>query len=347
MQALKTIQHKIVLNAIIIFFSFFFFLVESFPQQLYANIGNLKLESGNFIPDCKIGYRVFGALNSDSSNAILYPTWFGGFSEHLAGLIGPGKLVDSTKYFVIAVDALGNGISSSPTNSGLENNFPAFSMRDIVNAEYLLITETLKLKKLFGAVGGSMGGMQVLQLVVSYPDLVSRAIAYVPTPWASSYDKLLWQTRYEFLSSALKCGMPEREIMKIISLLTQNVARTPDHFVKNNPRENFDSFIKKYDKEPSKIFTSLDYMYQLQAMIEHDVLATPGVTKENLKERIKTKMFLIIAERDIILHPSSAKEFAAMIGAKTLLLDSDCGHLSVNCEMEQVVKEIDIFWGSK
>lgn len=343
MQLLKTNQQGHSLKLIIIIFSFFFFSFEIFPQQLYGEIGNLKLENGGEINDCKIGYRIFGKLNADSTNAVMYPTWFAGFSEHLANLIGPGKLVDSTKYFVIAVDALGNGISTSPHNSGMNENFPSFTMRDIVHAEYLLLTKILGLKKLHAAIGGSMGGMQVLQFAASYPEFAKKIVAYVPTPWASSYDKLLWQTRYDFIETSRKYNVSEKEIMKIINMLTQTVARTPDHFVLNNSRENFETYLKKFDKEPSNIFTSIDYMYQLRAMINHDILATEGITKENVKEKIKSEIFLIIAERDIILHPSSAKEFAAMINAKTLLLDSDCGHLSVNCEMEKVVKAIDEF----
>lgn len=343
MKALKTIQRKPYFKTIIIFFSFLLFSFEFYAQQLYGEIGTLKLESGEEISNCRIGYRLFGRLNSDSSNVVMYPTWFAGFSEQLAPLIGQGKLVDSSKYFVIAVDAFGNGISTSPGNSDLRENFPYFSMRDIVNAEYLLLTKILNLKKLHAAIGGSMGGMQVLQFAASYPGFAKKIVAYVPTPWASSYDKLLWQTRYQFIETSRKYNVSEKEIMSILNMLTQTVARTSDHFVKNNPRENFETYMQKFDKEPSKIFTSLDYMYQLKAMINHDVLLTPGITEENIKEKIVSEMFMIIAERDMILHPSPAKEFAQMINAKILLLDSDCGHLSVNCEMERVVKEIIIF----
>ena len=53
---------------------------------------------------------------------MLYPTWFGGKSESLANLIGPDKVVDSEEYFVIAVDALGNGVSSSPSNCEYQSN---------------------------------------------------------------------------------------------------------------------------------------------------------------------------------------------------------------------------------
>ncbi len=63
------------------------------PALQFADLGDFPLENGAVIQDCRIGYRTFGELNAEKSNAILYPTWFGGTSENLSSLIGPGKLV--------------------------------------------------------------------------------------------------------------------------------------------------------------------------------------------------------------------------------------------------------------
>jgi hypothetical protein len=90
----------------------------SFAQELrFAELGDFRLVSGEVIHDCRLGYRTFGKLNAEKSNAVLFPTWFTGTTENLVGLIGPGKLVDPDEYFVILADALGNGVSSSPSNS--------------------------------------------------------------------------------------------------------------------------------------------------------------------------------------------------------------------------------------
>ena len=103
-----------------------------------GRLGDFRLESGAVIQDCQIGYRTFGMLNTQRSNAILFPTWFTGTSQELTGEIGPGKLVDPSQYFVIAVDALGDGVSSSPSNSTAQPRmkFPEFSIRDMVAAEH-------------------------------------------------------------------------------------------------------------------------------------------------------------------------------------------------------------------
>src|SRR5262249_41172593 len=83
-------------------------------DQQYAMLGDFKLESGEVIRDCRIGYRTYGKLNADRSNAILFPTWASGTTEQLQSNFGPGRLIDTTKYYAVAVDALGNGVSSSP-----------------------------------------------------------------------------------------------------------------------------------------------------------------------------------------------------------------------------------------
>src|SRR3954453_5381929 len=99
-------------------------------DQQFASLGDFKLGSGEVIRDCRIGYRTFGTLNADKSNVVLFTTWAGGTTEQLKSNIGPGRVVDSTKFFVVAVDALGNGVSSSPSNSKLQPrmSFPKFTL---------------------------------------------------------------------------------------------------------------------------------------------------------------------------------------------------------------------------
>ncbi len=98
----------------LVIFSDTFIIAQS--QQQFAEIGDLELVSGDVITNCKIGYRTFGKLNTDSSNVIIYPTWFEGTTENVGRLIEKYRFIDTTKYFIIAIDALGNGVSTSPSN---------------------------------------------------------------------------------------------------------------------------------------------------------------------------------------------------------------------------------------
>src|SRR5258706_3191651 len=147
-------------SAFCIFSLLVFLAAAVFAQdQQFAQLGDFKLESGAVIRDCRIGYRTFGTLNNDKSNAILFPTWAGGTTEEAKSNFGPGRLVDTDKYYVIAVDALSNGVSSSPSNSKLQPrmSFPKFTFGDLVNTQHELLTRVLHLSHLKAVMGVSMG----------------------------------------------------------------------------------------------------------------------------------------------------------------------------------------------
>src|SRR5258708_12444372 len=99
--------------------------------QQFAELGEMKLQGGVAIQDFRLGYRTLGNLNTQKSNAILWPTWLGGKSQDLLPFIGPGKVIDTSNYFVVLVDAIGNGVSSAPSNSKKHPlmKFPVFTIR--------------------------------------------------------------------------------------------------------------------------------------------------------------------------------------------------------------------------
>ncbi|MDT7777538.1 MAG: hypothetical protein QOC99_50, partial [Acidobacteriota bacterium] len=165
----------------------------------FAQLGDFRLESGDVLRDCRIGYRTFGALNADRSNAILFPTWASGTTEQLMSNFGPGRLVDTSKFYVIAVDALGNGVSSSPSNSTRQPRmkFPRFTVRDMVNSQHELLTKVLGISHLKAVLGISMGGMQTFQWIVAYPDFMDCGVPVVGSPRLAPYDLLDWQTQID------------------------------------------------------------------------------------------------------------------------------------------------------
>src|ERR1700730_8346104 len=110
------------------------------PHQSYT-IGDLTLESGEVIKDFAISYVTHGKLNEKKSNAILMVTAISGNHHRLDFLIGPGKALDTDKYFIICTDAIGNGLSTSPSNSKTQGrmSFPKFTIRDMVESQYRLV----------------------------------------------------------------------------------------------------------------------------------------------------------------------------------------------------------------
>src|ERR1035438_6144272 len=107
-------------------------------HQQFVSLGNFPLENGQQINDCKIGFRTFGKLNAKRSNAVIYPTGGGTTTFMIESFFGAGLDVDTTRFYLILIDALGNGVSSSPSNSICQpkTSFPQFSIKDMVNTQY-------------------------------------------------------------------------------------------------------------------------------------------------------------------------------------------------------------------
>jgi homoserine O-acetyltransferase/O-succinyltransferase len=172
------------------------------PGQILAVTEKLTLESRIVLPAYRIGYQTYGALNADKSNAILVchaltgdqyvadthpitgkPGWW-------TSLVGPGKVVDTDRYFVICSNILGGCLGTSgPKEINPETgeiwglDFPVITIGDMVAAQRRLI-DHLGIDQLFCVIGGSVGGMQVLQWAQDYPD---RVFAAVPIATAAKH----------------------------------------------------------------------------------------------------------------------------------------------------------------
>jgi homoserine O-acetyltransferase len=143
-------------------------------------LGSFRFESGVELPNARLTYVTHGALNSRKDNAVIVPSWYSGDHHGYEFLIGPGRALDPAKYFIVATDMFGNGLSSSPSNtpppfSGPD--FPEIAIRDNVRAAHRLLTEALGVSRLAAVVGFSMGAQQALQWAVSHPEMVEAAVA--------------------------------------------------------------------------------------------------------------------------------------------------------------------------
>ncbi len=154
----------------------------------------LKLDCGKTIKNFPIAYETYGKLNEKKDNAILIFHALTG-DQFVSGInpitkkdgwwsyaVGSDKAIDTNKFFVICANVIGGCMGSygpshkdSNTNETLGTNFPVITINDMVNAQFNLL-EFFNIKKLFSVVGGSMGGMQVLQFISNFPDKAKTAI---------------------------------------------------------------------------------------------------------------------------------------------------------------------------
>jgi len=314
----------------------------------YADLGDFTLESGQTIRDCRMAYRTFGHLNEAKSNAILFPTWLAGTTQELVdlGLIGPGKLADSSRYFVVAVDAFGNGVSSSPSNSKIqpEQTFPQFSIQDMVNAQHLLLTRYLQLSHLHGIIGISMGAMAAYQWMVSYPDFLDKAVAVVGSPRLTSYDRLLWQAELYAADMAQKDQKNSSTAAKTMAAIHQLHVRTPRYITENTTPDNFPQFLASLEEGIAR-YNLLNWAWQLKAIIGHDISKRFGKSMEQAAKAVHAKTLIVWAQQDLAVHSEPAQAFAKLMKSETFMLGGNCGHLAFLCEGEALRDTVKRFLG--
>lgn len=167
--------------------------------------GDFELESGGKLRDLKIAYRTLGTLSEAKDNAILFPSWYSGSSQILEqAYVGAGRALDPSKYFIILVNQIGNGLSSSPHNAPepfAGPRFPRISIGDDVRAQHRLVTEHLGIDQLALVLGGSMGAQQTYEWAVRYPDAVKRAAPIAGTAKTTRHNAFLVDTFIEAITS--------------------------------------------------------------------------------------------------------------------------------------------------
>jgi homoserine O-acetyltransferase/O-succinyltransferase len=307
--------------------------------QQFAELGDLKLQNGGVIQDFRLGYRTLGKLNAQKSNAILWPSWLGGKSENLLQFLGPGKVVDTASYFVVLVDAIGNGVSTSPSNSKKQPlmRFPTLSIRDMVEAEHRLVTDVLQLPHLRAVMGISMGGMQTFEWIVSYPEFMDLAVPMFGSPQSTSFDKLLWTAQIDAiqLDPAWNHGNPTRPLslgFAVSEEIGQMNLTSPAYRVAHTNSKEFDVYFAELKKHAvGDGGLASDQIRQRQAIIALDIPGEFGSTLPELARKVRAKLLVVVSPQDHLVNPIPAQQFATEIGAPVITLDSPCGHISLEC----------------
>lgn len=308
------------------------------PHQLYR-IGDLPLESGETIRDFSISYVTHGTLNADKSNAILMVTAIGGNHHRIDFLIGPGKALDTNKYFIIATDAIGNGLTTSPSTSASQHGtaFPHFTIRDMVASQKLLL-DHLGITHLVAVAGASMGGMQALQWGVSHPDAMAALVALTPmartAPWSIAVNEATRKAL--MLDPAFKNGayehQPEMGWRLRADILQVLAARTPDALraIAPQPLDILPWMKGQEDAVLKSGFDANDWIAQTWAYDRHNIGDTPGFSGDHVKAlaAIKARTLIITGGTLDLYNPvEEAREAGAYIPqASVVAVPSVQGH---------------------
>jgi homoserine O-acetyltransferase/O-succinyltransferase len=168
-------------------------------------LGDIVLQSGLTLRQARLAYQTYGELNASRDNAVLMPTFFPGHHPDTELMMAPGRALNPAKYFVIVPNMLGNGLSSSPSNTPAPfeaAGFPNISLYDNIRCQYRLVTERLGLDRLRLVVGFSMGAQQAFQWGALYPGMVAAIAPICGSAKTSAHNVALLEGARAALTSA-------------------------------------------------------------------------------------------------------------------------------------------------
>ena len=352
------------------------------PTQNYtfaAPPEELTLESGEKLGPITLSYETFGNLNAQKSNAILVLHALTG-DAHAAGpdgwwnsLIGKGKGIDTDKYFVVCSNVIGGckgstGPSSTNPKTGKPYglSFPLVSIGDMVEAQRRLI-DHLGIEKLLAVVGGSMGGMQVLQWMVSFPEKIRSAIPIATTlkhtPQQIAFNEVGrqavmsdpdWRNGEYYCHSPPAKGLALARMIGHITYMsdtsmTEKFGRktradkepfkfSADFEVEGYLRYRGDNFVKRFDAN--------SYLYITKAIDNFNILN--GHALGNVFKGLKAKVLVLAFKSDWLYPAYQTQEIVkacklAGVEASYCEINSTYGHDSFLLETNQETQLIGDF----
>ena len=258
-----------------------------------------------------------GTLDRGRGNAVLLLPWFQGTAAELLQHVGPGRLADPHRHFVIAAETLGNGLASSPSNSLRQSGwaFPRFTIGDLVAAHIRLVTDTLRLASLHAVIGISMGGMEVFEWIVTWPVMAAKAVSIVGTPATQPHDG-------------------QRLEMDIETRLA-----TPTYLAAWRAARSLKPRTALHEWRLSRP----NYVRQTEAIVQHDVGRHFGGSLEHAAAAVRCSLLAVVSSADEEVDPAPAVGFARNAGGEILVLDGRCGHQAPACERKVVWDAVSQF----
>lgn len=166
--------------------------METADYQVFE-IENFGLQRGITLPSAKVAYKTYGRLAEDKSNVILYPTSYGAQHYDTDWLIGPGRVLDPTEWFIVVPNMFGNGLSTSPSNLKPpfgRDRYPQFTHWDNVQAQQRLLNDVFGIDRLAMIYGWSMGAQQALHWGAIFTDRVDRICAVCGSARTSIHNRV-------------------------------------------------------------------------------------------------------------------------------------------------------------
>jgi len=325
-----------------------------------VSIGRLDLEEGGSIPDCQLAVATFGELNEAKDNAILITSWYSGTHQIWRDVyIGAEHALNPDRYFIVAINQIGSGLSTSPHNADGPNasiamsRFPHVRIGDDVVAQERLLREHFGIEKLALVVGGSMGAQQTYEWAVRFPDKVLRAAPIAGTAQNTPHDFLLAESMREAIMSdpgwdggEYKSNadvadgiIRQAHIWAVVGFSTEFWKQEVWRALEFETREAFiTGFLEPYFTvmDPNDLLTQ-SWKWQRGDVARHtggDLAAALG--------RITAKTFVIPIDEDLLFPPRDCAPEQELIAGSELRVVSDVlGHLGLFGVAPTFMQQID------
>lgn len=342
-----------------------FYTAEMQGDYELVPVGRFELEEGGVIDELELAVATYGTLSEAKDNAILVPTWFSGtHATWWQVYIGEGRALDPSRWFIVVVNQIGNGLSTSPhttTDASIAmSRFPHVTIGDDVRAQEQLLREHFGIERLALVVGGSMGAQQTWEWAVRFPDKVLRAAPIAGTAQNTPHDFLFTRTLMEAITSDpgfaggeyaaagdVADGLARHaDIWAVMGLSTDfwksGFWRDIPPVVEGLGWETFEEFQQNFTRllfgmmDPNALL-SMGWKWQRGDVARH----TDGDLAAAL-QRITAKMFVMPIEQDMFFPPRDCEaEQQLTPGAELRLLHSIAGHFGLFGFEPSYLDEVD------
>jgi homoserine O-acetyltransferase len=318
-------------------------------------LGEFPLQCGRTLPQARIAYKSYGQLAADGSNLILYPTSYGAQHTDTQWLIGPDRVLDPERWFIVIPNMFTNGLSTSPSNcvdACRFGNWPAVTHVDNVAAQRRLLHEVFDVHRIALIYGWSMGAQQALHWGALYPEEVERLCAVCGSARTSPHNLVF----LEGVKSALTCdsawrdgwfhGKPERGLRamgRVYAGWAMSQAFYREHLYRQFGASSIEDYIVRFWEANFLRRDGNDLVAQLDIWARSDISAN-AIYKNDLEAAlgaIRARAIIMPGRTDLYFTAEdSRRETAMMPNAEYRPIDSDYGHRAGNpthCKDDEAV----------
>ncbi len=339
------------------------------PETLYWDLpGPLELELGGRIERVRVGYRAWGRLAPDGRNAVVVCHALTGTADvdsWWARMFGPGRAFDPDRDFVLCANILGSCYGSTgptdvdpATGQPYRGSFPAITVRDMVRVQHALVVG-LGVRHVPMVIGGSLGGMQVLEWALLYPELVGSVVFIASTarhsPWAIGLSEAQRQAifadprwkggQYDPLDPP-DAGLAAARMMAMCAY--RSMPSFEERFSRRQQSEDLfavESYLRHQGRALVERFDAATYVTLTEAMDTHDVARGRGDFEEVLRS-IRQPTLVISIDSDVLYWPAEQREVARLIpSAKLAVMDSPHGHDAFLIDVDRLSDMVADFRG--